>query len=170
MPRCLAIPFATLLQVWRCDSGTETLPLMPLLLSREVYQGGPFFGDMDWWFMALTRSAAGAWEAAFGADGKPLMFESGPLMDQYPEPLLEIHPTLAARHGFENGDLVRVVSRRGDITLPCLVVKSIRADTVFIPYHWAGKQSANQVTVNAVDGISKIPEFKTCAVRLEKGE
>jgi hypothetical protein len=50
------------------------------------------------------------------------------------------------------------------------VVKTIRPDTVFIPYHWAGRRSVNQLTISAQDPISKIPEFKVCAVRLKKAE
>jgi assimilatory nitrate reductase catalytic subunit len=50
------------------------------------------------------------------------------------------------------------------------VVKTIRPDTIFIPYHWPGPKSANQLTVSAQDPISKIPEYKVCAVRLKKAE
>jgi assimilatory nitrate reductase catalytic subunit len=39
---------------------------------------------------------------------------------------------------------------------------------VFIPYHWPDERSANLLTIRALDPISKIPEFKVCAVRLEK--
>jgi assimilatory nitrate reductase catalytic subunit len=92
----------------------------------------------------------------------------GPLVRQYPEPLLEIHPDLAATLGLQTGDEVRVVSRRGAIVLPCQVVRTIRPDTVFIPYHWPDQRSANLLTIRALDPISKIPEFKVCAVRLEK--
>ncbi|HZJ17866.1 MAG TPA: molybdopterin oxidoreductase family protein, partial [Chthoniobacteraceae bacterium] len=94
----------------------------------------------------------------------------GGLVDQYPEPLCEMHPLLAGRLGIKDRDLVRVVTRRGDITLPAQVVTSIRPDTVFIPYHWAGKKAANQVTIRALDPISKIPEFKVCACRVEKAQ
>jgi assimilatory nitrate reductase catalytic subunit len=48
------------------------------------------------------------------------------------------------------------------------VVKTIRPDTIFIPYHWAGGKSANQLTIAAQDPISKIPEYKICAVRVHK--
>jgi assimilatory nitrate reductase catalytic subunit len=61
-----------------------------------------------------------------------------------------------------------VVSRRGEVTLPCRVVRSIRPDTVFMPYHWADEKSANRLTVRALDPVSKIPEFKVCAVRIER--
>jgi assimilatory nitrate reductase catalytic subunit len=90
----------------------------------------------------------------------------GPLVDQYPEPLLEIHPILAKKTGIEDGDWVRVESRRGVLTIRARVVTTIRPDTVFVPYHWAGARSVNQVTVSAQDPVSKIPEFKVCAVRL----
>ena len=92
----------------------------------------------------------------------------GPLVRQYPEPLLEIHPDLATPLGVQTGDQVRVVSRRGAMTLPCQVVRTIRPDTVFIPYHWPDERSANLLTIRALDPISKIPAFKVCAVRLEK--
>lgn len=92
----------------------------------------------------------------------------GPLVDQYPEPMCEIHPLLAERLGIRNGDLVRVSTRRGEIEVPAQVVKSIRPDTVFIPYHWPGKKAANQLTNRKLDPISKIPEFKVCACRVEK--
>ena len=92
----------------------------------------------------------------------------GPLVEQYPEPLCEMHPQLAARIGVADGDLVCVRSRRGEITLPAAVVATIRPDTVFIPYHWPGRQSANQLTQRALDPVSKIPEYKVSAVAIER--
>jgi assimilatory nitrate reductase catalytic subunit len=91
----------------------------------------------------------------------------GGLMEQYPEPLCEIHPVLAEQLGVHDGDLVTVSSRRGTITLPAHVVATIRPDTVFIPYHWPGAHAANQLTKRVVDPISKMPEFKVAAVRVE---
>jgi assimilatory nitrate reductase catalytic subunit len=49
-----------------------------------------------------------------------------------------------------------------------MVVTTIRPDTIFIPYHWAGKKAANRLTVAAQDPISKIPQYKVCACRLRK--
>ncbi len=94
----------------------------------------------------------------------------GPLVDQYPEPLIEMHPRLAARYGIADGDWTTVESRRGALTLKAQVVTTIRPDTIFIPYHWPGRQSANQLTIAAQDPISKIPEYKVCAVRMHKAE
>ncbi len=94
----------------------------------------------------------------------------GPLVDQYPEPRVEMHPRLATRLGIADGDWTKVESRRGHCTLQAQVVTTIRPDTVFVPYHWAGARSINQVTIAAQDPISKIPEFKVCAVRVRKAD
>lgn len=94
----------------------------------------------------------------------------GPLVDHYPEPRVEMHPRLATQLGIVDGDWTHVVSRRGQCTLRASVVKTIRPDTVFIPYHWGGRKSANQLTISAQDPISKIPEYKVCAVRVAKAE
>ena len=92
----------------------------------------------------------------------------GALVHQYPEPLCEMHPRLAERLGVEDGDQVRVSSRRGTMTLPAHVVATIRPDTVFIPFHWPGGQAVNQLTNRALDPLSRIPEFKVSAVRVER--
>jgi assimilatory nitrate reductase catalytic subunit len=94
----------------------------------------------------------------------------GPLVDQYPEPLLELHPILAEKLAIADGDWVSVESRRGNMTIRCQVVSTIRPDTVFVPYHWAGAKSVNLVTISSQDPISKIPEYKVCAVRVRKAE
>lgn len=91
-----------------------------------------------------------------------------PLVQQAPAPFVELHPTLAARLGIRDGDPTTVETRRGRVTLPARVVTSIRPDTVFIPYHWPGRISANQLTIAAQDPLSKIPEYKVCACRVRK--
>jgi assimilatory nitrate reductase catalytic subunit len=94
----------------------------------------------------------------------------GALVDQYPVPRLEIHPRLAESLGIAQDDWVEVETRRATMTLQALVVRSIRPDTVFIPYHWAGAQSANLLTHRTLDPRSKIPEFKVSACRLRKAD
>jgi len=92
----------------------------------------------------------------------------GALVDQYPEPKVEIHPKLAEQYGIRGGDWVTVTSRRSAITLEAMVVRTIRPDTVFIPYHWPGKRSANLLTHRTLDPRSKIPEYKVSACRISK--
>ena len=91
----------------------------------------------------------------------------GKLVDQYPEPLLEIHPKTAALYKIKDRELVRISTRRGSAEFPAQLVETIREDTVFVPYHWPGRKSANQLTSGHLDPISKIPEFKVCACKLE---
>ncbi|MFP6664034.1 MAG: molybdopterin oxidoreductase family protein [Deltaproteobacteria bacterium] len=92
----------------------------------------------------------------------------GPLVEQCSEPRMEIHPKLASRLSIEDGEVVRIVSRRGFVELKAQVVATIRPDTVFVPYHWPGRLSINLLTRRAYDPISGIPAFKVSTVRIEK--
>jgi len=94
----------------------------------------------------------------------------GPLVKQYPEPRIEMHPRLAERLRIADGDWTTAETRRGAITLKAMVVTTIRPDTIFIPYHWAGPKSANQLTVAAQDPISKIPQYKVCGCRVRRAD
>ncbi|MFE3520226.1 molybdopterin oxidoreductase family protein [Streptomyces sp. NPDC059161] len=85
-----------------------------------------------------------------------------------PGAYVEMHPLLAARIGVADGDRVTVTSRRGRATAPARVTGAIRSDTVFMPFHWAGEGRANNLTNPALDPVSKMPEFKVCAVRVER--
>lgn len=92
----------------------------------------------------------------------------GFLTEQCPEPFVEIHPEAAQKLKINDGERVKVISRRGEGIFPALVVKTIRPDTIFIPYHWGEELAANQLTNPKLDPISKIPEYKACAARIEK--
>jgi assimilatory nitrate reductase catalytic subunit len=94
----------------------------------------------------------------------------GGLVDICPEPKVEIHPRLAQASGIADQDWVTVTTRRDEITLRAMLVRTIRPDTVFIPYHWPHDQSANRLTHRTLDPRSKIPEFKVSACRIRKAE
>jgi assimilatory nitrate reductase catalytic subunit len=85
-----------------------------------------------------------------------------------PHAFVEVHPETAAALSIEDGEMVRVVSRRGVIQAPARVVSTIRPDTVFAPFHWPDLARANNATLDALDPVSGMPEFKACAVRLER--
>ena len=87
------------------------------------------------------------------------------LDDLYPEARVEINPADAARLQIEDGDAVRVSSRRGTIVLRAWVSTRATAGVVFIPMHFA-EAAANLLTIDALDPQAKIPEYKACAVRL----
>ncbi len=116
-------------------------------------------------------------------DEYPLYLTTGRLMAQYqsgtqtrrvdalnaisPEAFAEMHPALAKRFGIENGDSVQLTTRRGSICVKARLTPTIRQDTIFVPFHWGGDACANTLTNPALDPVSKMPEFKVCAVRVE---
>ncbi|HVU49985.1 MAG TPA: molybdopterin oxidoreductase family protein, partial [Polyangia bacterium] len=87
------------------------------------------------------------------------------LVDAQPEPRVQIHPRLAATLGAEDGGRLMVESRRGSVAFTVAVSPDIRHDTLFAPFHWGGKHAANVLTMPALDPVSRMPEFKVCAVR-----
>lgn len=87
-----------------------------------------------------------------------------------PEPLAELHPSTAGRHGLRDGQAVHLITRRGRAEFRLKVTRGIREDTVFVPFHWGGRQAANQLTNPALDPTSRMPEFKVCAVRIDSAD
>jgi formate dehydrogenase major subunit len=84
-----------------------------------------------------------------------------------PEALLEMTPgDMAALH-ITDGEMVRVVSRRGEVTVKVKQSDKPSLGSVFLPFHFK-EAAANLLTIDALDPYGKIPEFKFCAVRVEK--
>jgi assimilatory nitrate reductase catalytic subunit len=98
----------------------------------------------------------------------------GKLFSHAPEPALNMHRIDAARRGLNDGDLVRVTSRRGDLVLPLQLSDDMQSGTVYAPMHWNGQFLAsggiNETTQAAVDPHSKQPELKHAAVRIERAD
>jgi assimilatory nitrate reductase catalytic subunit len=90
------------------------------------------------------------------------------LNDAAPQAFVEVHPHLAEQLGVADGERVKVSTRRGEAWLRTRVSDAIRADTVFVPFHWAGKQRANSLTDDALDPTSRMPSFKVCAARIDR--
>ena len=90
------------------------------------------------------------------------------LLAAYPETLLEISPEDAARIGVEDSGRVRVVSKRGTMTARALATDRVSPGVVFGDFHFPGSLNINNVTNSAADPISKIPEYKVCAVAVER--
>ncbi len=86
-----------------------------------------------------------------------------------PEPFVQIHPDTARGLGIRDGGTVRLSTRRGQAVMRARLSRDIRMDVLFAPFHWGGQATANLLTnAGAVDPISHIPEFKACAVRVER--
>ena len=80
---------------------------------------------------------------------------------------VEIQTDDARRLGINDGELVRVSSRRGEIDIPARVTDDIKEGEVFIPFHFK-ECAANILTNNALDCQALIPEYKACAVKIER--
>ncbi|NBE55968.1 molybdopterin oxidoreductase family protein [Streptomyces boluensis] len=174
---------------WPCPAqeGVEVRGGEPVGAEAELHPGTPRlfldrFATEDGrarFVPVVHRAAAEEPDAEF-----PVLLTTGRVVAQYqsgaqtrrvaelntaaPGPFVELHPQLAERIGVADGEEVTVVSRRGTAVAPARVSRAIRPDTVFMPFHWPGEGRANTLTNPALDPVSRMPEFKVCAVRLER--
>ncbi|HEX6422009.1 MAG TPA: nitrate reductase [Acidimicrobiales bacterium] len=85
-----------------------------------------------------------------------------------PEGWVELHPADAGDLGVRSRDLVRIVSERGTVDrIRVRVTRTVRPGEVFVPFHF-DEQCANRLTLNEFDPISREPNYKQCAVRVER--
>jgi len=89
------------------------------------------------------------------------------LNEIYPAGVVEINPLDARALGINNGDMVKVSSRRGQVVAKAQVIDKPDQGVVFMTFHFA-EAAANLLTIAALDPIAKIPEYKVCAVRVER--
>ncbi|NJD04558.1 MAG: formate dehydrogenase subunit alpha [Ruminiclostridium sp.] len=86
-----------------------------------------------------------------------------------PESFAQINPVTANRLQLSDGSRIKVSSRRGEIFTKVRVTDVVEEDVVFIPFHFADG-AANYLTNSATDPIAGIPEFKVCAIKIEKAD
>lgn len=92
------------------------------------------------------------------------------LLQAEPHARVDVHPETARGLGISEGEAVWVITRRGRARLCVRHNVNLRFDTLFVAFHFAGDERANLLTSGAVDPVSKIPEFKVAAARLERVE
>ncbi len=83
-----------------------------------------------------------------------------------PTGYVEIHIEDASKLGIADGDIVEVVTRRGRVSTPAKVTRSIERGWLFMPFHFR-ESPANMLTIDALDPTAKIPEYKVCAAAIE---
>lgn len=92
------------------------------------------------------------------------------IIKMHPAPFLEIHPRDSAPLGLQEGDWVKVRSRRGSVRLPVKITKAIAPGTLFMPMHWgalwADDTEVNTLTHPEACPLSLEPELKACAVQV----
>jgi len=84
-----------------------------------------------------------------------------------PHAEVEISHADATKLAIRNGEKVRVSTRRGSIEITAMVTDRVEEGVIFIPFHFV-ESAANRLTIDALDPIAKIPEFKVCAAKVEK--
>ncbi|WJH25649.1 molybdopterin oxidoreductase family protein [Pseudarthrobacter defluvii] len=82
------------------------------------------------------------------------------LLAAQPEATVQLHPAAAHAMGIGDGTLVSVVNSRGEVVCRAELSTAIRPETVFLPFHFPGAESANRLTEAATDPVSGMPEFK----------
>jgi formate dehydrogenase alpha subunit len=82
------------------------------------------------------------------------------------EAYVELNPADGRRLGVENGEIIRVRSRRGKVDIKARISRRVSEGTIFIPMHYR-EAAANVITNDALDPVVKIPELKVCAVKIE---
>jgi len=154
---------------WPCP--TEDHPGTPILHVGEFARGRGKFTACEYKEPAETP------------DGEyPLVLTTGRLLFQYHtgtmtrrsptlvrevnKAFVEVNPEDASDLGIRNGDKVKVSSRRGSVEVEAKVTDRIRKGVIFMPFHFA-EAAANTLTNSALDPVSKIPEYKVCAARLD---
>jgi formate dehydrogenase alpha subunit len=90
------------------------------------------------------------------------------LLELAPRVEVAIHPSDARQLGVDTGAALRVSSRRGELTGYARVTEAVRPGALFVPFVKLAESAANFLTNPALDPGSKIPEYKVCAVRVER--
>ena len=89
------------------------------------------------------------------------------LVSRTPDAFVEINPEDAEKLEILHGDKLKVTSRRGTIFVSADVTERCDKGIVFIPFHYS-EAAVNRLTNTAIDPVANIPEYKVCAVRIEK--
>ncbi len=84
-----------------------------------------------------------------------------------PEGYVEISREDAQKLQINDNEKIKVITRRGEITIKAQITHKVSAGLIFIPFHFE-EAAANVLTNTALDPVAKIPELKVCAARIEK--
>lgn len=155
---------------WPCPSAEH--PGTPVLHVGKFTRGRALFAPLDFKepaelpddeypFLLSTGRILFHWHGG-------TMSRRSPGLDAIaPEAEAEIHPADALRLSIADGDLLRVSSRRGCVVAGACITPRSAPGMVFMTFHFA-EAAVNLLTIDAVDPTAKIPEYKVCAVNIEK--
>ncbi|RLD06419.1 MAG: formate dehydrogenase subunit alpha [Chloroflexota bacterium] len=139
---------------------TESFPRGKGKLTSLEYQPSAELPDKEYPYILSTGRVLYHWHGG-------TMTRRSKLDDIYPEALVEIHPEDALNIKVASEDWVKLRSRRGEIKVKVLVTERSPQGLVFLPFHFA-EAAANILTLDVRDPQAKIPDYKVCAVAVEK--
>ena len=155
---------------WPCP--TIDHPGTPILHGQQFTRGRGMFHAIEWdppsestdedYPLSLTTG-----RVLYQYHTGTMTMKTEGLNERAPESFVEISPSDADKYAVEDGEYVIMASRRGAIKVRVTVSPKAVDGTVFIPFHYA-QAAANKLTKAALDPISGIPEFKVCAVKIDK--
>ncbi len=155
---------------WPCP--TKDHPGTKVLHSAKFVRGKGLFHAIEWVPPAESPDAEYPFLLMTGRvlyqyhTGTMTRRSVGP-NERYPECIIEANTKDAARVGLKSGDRIKVASRRGEMTAKVKVGDTTSEGMIFIPFHFR-EAAANVLTIAALDPVAKIPEYKVCAVKVEK--
>ncbi|MFC1836553.1 molybdopterin oxidoreductase family protein [Thermodesulfobacteriota bacterium] len=158
MPNIVKVPSTAMIYFYadKKHEGKANVFLRP-------YKGAEEVPDKEWPFFLTTGRVIEQWHTGTMTMRVPEIARS------QPNAYIEIHPTDAEAYKIKNGDMVKVTSRRGFNVLPAHVVRNALPGVLFVPwFDQAWDRMVNRVTIDAFDKGSKQPEFKVCAVKIER--
>jgi formate dehydrogenase major subunit len=156
--------------IWPCPTADH--PGTPILHTHKFTRGeGVFFPieyepsaelpDAEYPFVLTTGRVYEHYHTG-------TMTRKGNALNQlYPEALAEINSEDAKGLGISSGDYIHIVSRRGSLKVKAAVSGMTDRGVAFVPFHFY-ESTVNELTNSALDPVSKIPELKICAVKIEK--
>ena len=139
---------------------TDTFPRGKGQLVPLTYETSAEVPDSDFPFILSTGRVLYHWHGG-------TMTRRSKLDDIYPQPTVEIHPQDAKSLNLTSGEWIKVRSRRGQIEVKTIITERSPIGMVFIPFHFA-EAAANELTVDLRDPLAKIPDYKMCAVAIDK--
>lgn len=155
---------------WPCPAkdhpGTPVLHKEKFTKGKGVFMPCPFIPpaeptDKEYNFILSTGRVYWHWHT------RTMTNRTSTLERESPEAYVEMHQEDAQELGIKNGQLIRVSSRRGSVTLKTAIGQKVAKGSLFIPFHFR-EAAANCLTICAVDPVAKIPEYKVCAAKVEK--
>ncbi len=155
---------------WPCRTPDD--PGTPILHTEQFTRGlGRFqpvhyrdpaeLTDKEYPFILTTGRVMFHWHTGTMTRRSPKLHK------EVPEGYVEINPLDAERLQIGKSERIRLVSRRGAVETKAWITRRVAPGVVFMPFHFA-EAAANVLTNAALDPVAKIPEYKVCAVRIEK--